>query len=274
MSIVSSDSSSLFSGKIQKGSTLIELLQKGTQLCRKCISGNGESHYRHPAHGQGKACFTLIELLVVIAIIAILAAMLLPALSAARERARSSSCMSNLKSLGTTFLLYTDSNDGCLPYSSWDFNTYKTREIWYRAIAPYTGDPDADPNYWWQSVSSSSANKVLFCPSAEGEEKSSPVVAFTIGMSYYASFKNLSTISEPTAVMLLSDITLKGKNYTWVSHSNDLNKATEGISSQRHANYSNILAMDGHVGSLSKAYGPNNTTVIDGYWLKPDFTGN
>jgi len=65
--------------------------------------------------GIRKDGFTLIELLVVVAIIAILAAMLLPALSKAREKARQAVCMNNLKQINLALVLYTEDYEGYFP---------------------------------------------------------------------------------------------------------------------------------------------------------------
>ena len=65
---------------------------------------------------RGAVGFTLIELLVVIAIIALLVAILLPALGRVRRQAKAVACQANLRQWGQILALYTQENEGCLPY--------------------------------------------------------------------------------------------------------------------------------------------------------------
>ncbi len=135
-----------------------------------------------------KGCpkFTLIELLVVIAIIAILAAMLLPALSKARESARKSQCIANLKQLGFAAISYSgDNNDFILPARE-GLSGDPATKFWYKQgsdvtkgfISPYI----SMPSY------ASSRGGVFSCPTE-------PITSFANGSDTWLCYAPVFGVS-------------------------------------------------------------------------------
>jgi prepilin-type N-terminal cleavage/methylation domain-containing protein/prepilin-type processing-associated H-X9-DG protein len=88
--------------------------------------------------------FTLIELLVVIAVIAILAALLLPALQSAKDRARATFCANSLHQLALAYQNYLVANEGVPPYTQRPFGGWSER-CYYPQLFEYVPDADA---YW------------------------------------------------------------------------------------------------------------------------------
>lgn len=141
-----------------------------------------------------KKGFTLVELLVVIAIIAILAAMLLPALSKARQAAWASNCRSNLKQLGIALFMYTNNNSEWLPPArggSWDPDLYN---CYHQAVAafleighnPNRPGPENDDNYGSMGMGSYQIMTygMLTCPVDAGRLWP----AFSYGQNAYATY--------------------------------------------------------------------------------------
>lgn len=128
-----------------------------------------------PARPPKSTAFTLIELLIVIAIIAILAAMLLPALSRAREAGRRTTCIGNLRQVYNGLMLYAGDYGDWMPQANYAAS-------WSRDIEPYL---KTTPDHTWDFANTNTGipysagaydqpRGILFCPSMSASPVASP----------------------------------------------------------------------------------------------------
>ena len=228
--------------------------------------------------------FTLIELLVVIAIIAILAAILMPALSSARERAKTSGCNNNLKQFGTWCHMYADNYNGVMfasrnPSRGFGLNT---TQHWPRI--------DCNPFYFGVKVPWNTFVKAALCP-ADANPYDGGTENYPVKSSYGYNADNpgdtkrgvgsqvLAKIKRPGAVCMMADTARpksneSGASYciTWDSTKRIFLYSDELLENNRvrHGGKPNILYADSHVAPTEKgpfwSIGQTSNTEWKYFW--------
>ncbi len=177
-----------------------------------------------------RQAFTLIELLVVIAIIAILAAILFPVFAKAREKARQSSCQSNVKQITLSIIQYTQDYDETLPFGQMD-----TSPVTYAVPGIVDGTSVLSPYI---------KNKQIgYCPSyqtARGYGWGHTHQPYRSGASTPMS---LAQVNYPAEAMLFAD----SNNYNWVYCPHVTGHTNQELAPDRHNGGANCGFIDGHV---------------------------
>jgi prepilin-type N-terminal cleavage/methylation domain-containing protein/prepilin-type processing-associated H-X9-DG protein len=233
-----------------------------------------------PMKQNTRKAFTLIELLVVITIIGMMTAVLLPALTRAKQQGKTIVCRSNLRQFAIAAMVYTEDNDGFFPlaylYSAgnpvvvsyaWDFTSSKDWD---------TGEQTVEAGMLWQG---DTTEKIHQCPSYKGQHNwiDDPYTGYNYNTSYiggYGSGKNIVKSSRRTDIAQPSDCAVFGDG-GFASGANKFMRSPfpcqrdefyaryAGTQAYRHLAKTNVAYADGSVRSTKSIFKQTDPALME-----------